>query len=358
MNVVQRHGRPGIGLTVVGGNPTDLDPGVVPEPARSQCLGDREIGVGQVDVLADQGNPHRLLRFVHPPQQVVPLGPVDVAERKVEPPHHVGVELLAVQHLGDVVDRRRVGGGDHAVDVDVAHQRDLVLQRLGHVSVAAQDQRVRADADAAQRGHGVLRGLGLQLAGRREVRHQRHVQEEDVVAAHLVAHLPRRLEERQGLDVTDRAADLGDDDVGTVALVVGLGHREDAALDLVGDVRDDLDGVTEVLAAPLLGDHRRIHLPGGHIRRSRQIAVQEAFVVADVEVGFGAVLGDEHLTVLERVHGARIHVEVGIQLLHGDLQATRGEELTEATGGEPLAQRGGHTTTDEEMLRRGLRVPA
>ena len=32
--------------------------------------------------------------------------------------------------------------------------------------------------------------------------------------------------------------------------------RADPGLDLVGDVRDDLDGVAEVLAAPLLGDHR------------------------------------------------------------------------------------------------------
>jgi hypothetical protein len=32
--------------------------------------------------------------------------------------------------------------------------------------------------------------------------------------------------------------------------------RTDAGLDLVGDVRDDLDRVAEVLPAALLGDHR------------------------------------------------------------------------------------------------------
>jgi hypothetical protein len=36
--------------------------------------------------------------------------------------------------------------------------------------------------------------------------------------------------------------------------------------------------------------------------------------VAKVEVGFGAVVGDEDLAVLERGHGARIDVEVGVQL--------------------------------------------
>ena len=110
-------------------------------------------------------------------------------------------------------------------------------------------------------------GLVLSSPDGAEVRHQRHVQEEAVVAAHVVADLPGGLEERLRLDVADRAADLGDHDVGRVAVGVGFGHRQDAALDLVGDVRDHLHGVAEVLAAAFLGDHRRVHLAGGHVRR-------------------------------------------------------------------------------------------
>ena len=119
---------------------------------------------------------------------------------------------------------------------------------------------------------------------------------------------------------------------------VGFGHRQDAALDLVGDVRDDLDGVAEVLAATLLGDHRRIHLSRRDIGRTGQVAVEEALVVPDVEVGLGAVLGDEHLAVLERVHGAGVDVEVGVQLLHGDLQAPRGQQLAEAGRRQALTE--------------------
>ena len=64
------------------------------------------------------------------------------------------------------------------------------------------------------------------------------MQEEHVVAAEVVAHLAGRLEERQRLDVADRAADLRDDDVDVLGRL--LTH---AVLDLVGDVRDDLHGV-------------------------------------------------------------------------------------------------------------------
>ena len=73
--------------------------------------------------------------------------------------------------------------------------------------------------------------------------------------------------------------------------------------------------------------------------------------MADVQVGLGAVLGDEHLAVLERVHRAGVDVEVRVQLLHGHPQAAGGEQLAEAGGGQALAQRGGDAPGDEQMTR-------
>ena len=93
-------------------------------------------------------------------------------------------------------------------------------------------------------------------------------------------------------------------------------HGQDAVLDLVGDVRDHLHGVAEVVAATLLGDHLGVDLSGGDVGDLAEVGVQEAFVVTDVEVGLGAVVGDEHLAVLERVHRPGIDVEVGVELLH------------------------------------------
>ena len=139
------------------------------------------------------------------------------------------------------------------------------------------------------------------------------MQEEHVLPADVVPDLAGGLEERQRLDVADRAADLVDHHVD-----VGPAHGEHRVLDLVGDVRDHLHGVAEVVATPLLGDHRGVDLAGGDVGLGRQVDVEEALVVADVEVGLRPVLGDEHLAVLERVHRAGVDVEVGVQLLHRD----------------------------------------
>ncbi len=162
---------------------------------------------------------------------------------------------------------------------------------------------------------------------------------QDVVAPHLVADLPDRLQVGQRLDVTDGPADLGDDDVHRVGR-----EPADAVLDLIGDVRDDLHGLSEIAAAPFAGDHLRVDLASGDVGAAVEVDVQEALVVADVEVGLGTVAGDEDLPVLERVHRAGIDVEVGIELLHGDPEATCLEETTEAGGGKPLTETGGHAS--------------
>jgi hypothetical protein len=77
--------------------------------------------------------------------------------------------------------------------------------------------------------------------------------------------------------------------------------------------------------------------------------------VAEVEVGFGAIHGDKHLTVLVRRHGAGIDVEVGVELLDGDGDAAGFEDSAEAGGGDSLANRTNHATGNKDELRHGPR---
>ena len=79
----------------------------------------------------------------------------------------------------------------------------------------------------------------------------------------------------------------------------------DALLDLVGDVRHDLDRAAQEVAAPLAADHGGVDAAGRDVAGTRQVHVDEALVVAEVEVGLGAIVGDEHLAVLVRAHRAR-----------------------------------------------------
>ena len=209
--------------------------------------------------------------------------------------------------------------------------------------LAAHDDGVGLDAAAAQLGDRVLGGLGLLLGD--DLRRQGDVDVADVVAADVEAELPDRLEEREDLDVADRAADLGDDDVDVVG-----GEPVDAPLDLVGDVRDHLHGLAEVVAAALGGEHRRVDRAGGGVGVAGEVLVDEPLVVAEVEVGLAAVVGDEHLAVLERVHRARVDVDVRVELLHRDPQAAGLEQAAERRRGDALPEGGRHAPRDEDVL--------
>ena len=171
------------------------------------------------------------------------------------------------------------------------------------------------------------------------------MQEERVGAADALTHLAGRFEEWQRLDIPDGAAQLVDDDIDVASV-----HREHPRADLVGDMRDDLYGVAEVVAAALLGDHAGVDLPGRDIGLLAELGVEEALVVADVEVGLGAVVGDEHLAVLEGVHGAGVHVEVGIQLLHGHAEPACNQEIAETGGREALTEGGDDASRNKDVF--------
>jgi len=163
----------------------------------------------------------------------------------------------------------------------------------------------------------VLRRLGLQLLRGGDPGDQRDVNEQGVVAAQILAHLTDGLEEGEGFYVSHRAADL---DQQHLAL---CGHLAHGVLDLVGDVGDDLHGLSEVVAATLLGDDLLVDAPGGEVVVAREPGVGESLVVAEVEIGLCTVVCDEDLAVLKGRHGSGIYVQVGVELHHVDLDAAR-----------------------------------
>jgi hypothetical protein len=83
------------------------------------------------------------------------------------------------------------------------------------------------------------------------------VDEHAVAAPDVDRELADRLEERQRLDV----AHVPPISVMTTSTSLGLAMQPHALLDLVGDVRDDLDGAAEVVAAALAPDDRVVDPP-------------------------------------------------------------------------------------------------
>jgi hypothetical protein len=230
-----------------------------------------------------------------------------------------------VEPQRDLVDVVDVLGRDDRLVAERGEERDLLADVVAQLALGAAQQHVGLDADAPQLVDRVLRGLRLELARVADVGHQRQVDVHALAPPDVDRELADGLEERQRLDVAHRAADLGDDDVD----VARLGDQADALLDLVGDVRDDLDGAAEVVAAALAADHRVVDAAGGDVRRARRVRVRVALVVAEVEIGLGPVLGHEDLAVLIGRHRAGIDVDVRVELLQADGESAGHEEAAD-----------------------------
>ncbi|MDT4841795.1 hypothetical protein FQZ97_756680 [compost metagenome] len=277
----------------------DLHAHMVAHAGVAQGLVDRLVAVRQVDVFADHGDPDFTLRMLGLVDQIVPA--LEAGRRRVQAQlvADQAVQALLVQHARHLVDGVDVPHGDHAPFGHVREQRDLGALVVGNRAVGAAQQHVSLDADGAQFLGGVLRGLGLELAGGGDPGHVAQVHEGRVVRAHAQAHLAHGFQEGQRFDVAHGAADFDD---GHVHLVrrADAGAALDVFLDLVGDVRNDLDGLAEVVAAAFLLEHGLVDLAGREVVGLAHPRVDEALVVAEVEVGLGAVIGDEHLAMLER----------------------------------------------------------
>ena len=171
--------------------------------------------------------------------------------------------------------------------------------------------------------------------------------EEHVLASQFMTNLTRRFDEGLTFDVANGSANFGDDHIGPWVLVRLEAH---AALNLIGDVGNDLHSVAQVFTAAFLANHLLVYLAGCHVGGLRQVDIQKALVVTNIQVGLCTIIGDEHFAVLEGVHGARIHVQIGIQLLHDHTQSTAGKQVAERRSGKTFTQRGDDPTGHKDVF--------
>ena len=59
--------------------------------------------------------------------------------------------------------------------------------------------------------------------------------------------------------------------------------------------------------------------------------------MAQIQVRFSTVVGDEHFAVLVRAHGTGIDVDVGIEFLDGDFIASALEQTPQRSRRNPLS---------------------
>ena len=221
-----------------------------------------------------------------------------------------------MEHARHTVDAGRIAQRDDGPLLDVGEERDLALRAGVHLMLGAAQQNVRLQADGTHLLNGVLGRLGLHLAGSGDVGHQRQVHEERTLGPDFDTQLARGLQEGLGFNVTDGTANLHQGNIHVT------GALDNATLDFIRDVRDHLHRPAQVVATAFLPDDFLVDPATGEVVALAHGGADEALVVTQVQIRLGAILGDEDLAMLERAHGAGIHIDVGIELEDGDPEAT------------------------------------
>ena len=170
--------------------------------------------------------------------------------------------------------------------------------------------------------------------------------EQTVFSARFKRYLPRRLNERLGFDVSDSAPDLSDDYIG----IRPSAYAVYKFLYLIGYVRDHLYGRAKILAPALLVEHVPVDLAGGKVRIFVEILVDEAFIMSEIQIRLRAILGHIDLSVLERAHRSRIHVDIWVHFLSSDFKAARLQQPSERSRSDALSESRDYASCNKDVL--------
>ena len=94
-------------------------------------------------------------------------------------------------------------------------------------------------------------------------------------------------------------------------------------------MRNDLNGLPEIIAAAFVGEDCLVDLAAGEIVLTGQDTLGEALIMTEIEVGLRTISQNIDLSVLERIHRSRIDIEVGIELLKRHPQASALQKSSE-----------------------------
>src|SRR6185437_3500949 len=317
---------------------------IMSQRAVHQRFFQRLVAVLILDIFAYNADGDFVPRVIGAPDDFFPLAEVGRLRLQVQILERKRVHAFARKSKRNFVDGIHVLCRNHGLLFEIAEERDFALQVAREEAVCAAEQDIGLDSDGQHLLDRVLRGFRFQLLRRADPWNQRDVNEYRVLAPQFLAHLADRLQERQRFDVAHCAADFDN------GYVVGRGDLAHGVLDFVGYVGNHLDRLAEIVAASFLGDDLLVNAPGGQVVVAREVRVGEALVMAQVQVGFGSVIGDEYFAVLERRHGSRIDVQVGVELHQIDAQPAAFEQTANRSRGQSLAKAGHNSACHKNVL--------
>ena len=120
--------------------------------------------------------------------------------------------------------------------------------------------------------------------------------------------------------------------------MVFFAQEFDVSFYFVGNMRHHLNRFAQIVAAPFFIDYRFVNPSRGERIGFSSFDVGKPLVMPEVEIGFHTVYRNITFAVLVRIERARVDVDVGVELLNGNVISSCLEELTNRRGDDALTQ--------------------
>ena len=121
-------------------------------------------------------------------------------------------------------------------------------------------------------------------------------------------------QERLALDIAHRAAHLDNGDTGLFVRIITI----KTVFDLVCNMGNYLHGTSAKVSAALFLQYGPVDFSGSHVGILIKIFVDESLIMTKIQVSLAAIVSNENFTVLDRVHGTRVDIDIGVKFLHGN----------------------------------------
>ena len=125
----------------------DVDPRARTDARMQERFGERDIGVPEIDVLADHGDLHLGFGVGMGIDHRLPLGQARGRHIEAQLLHDNFIELLRFEHQRNLVQIVHVHGRDHGALFDVGEERDLGALLIRQWPLRAAHENIRLDTD-------------------------------------------------------------------------------------------------------------------------------------------------------------------------------------------------------------------
>ena len=332
---------------VLGIDPEDFYLRVVFIAAVIEGFPHGQVGIVQSHIFSYNGDPGMPAGMMDPLYHFLPGGQAGHFSGQPQFPADHGIQTVPMQHQRCLIETVHGVVFDDAVLFHVAEQGDFIFDALFQRTVHPGHDQIRMNAQGLQFLDGMLGGLGFVFIGSAQPGYQGHMDEETVLMSLLKGDLADGFDEWLSFNISDRAADFCDQDVGAGI----LGAHVYEMLDLICYVGNHLHCLSQIFPFALPVQYIPVDSAAGQVRVAGQVFIRETLIMAQIQVRFRPVVCDKDFAVLKRAHGTGIHIHIGVQLLGGYAQAAHFEQPPQRSGCDPFAKSRNNTSCNKNIFR-------